>query len=157
MNREFNLAGAIYGQILVTSVIAAYSEGDDTDAGTILIGVGATMVVFWAAHIFSALVAERVHQAGDLDREQVARAVAAEWPMLQAALPALIVLALGAFDALSVDHAVEYAIGLGVAQLVVWGLIIARRSKLPPLKATFAVLLTAGFGLAIVALKVLVH
>ena len=48
-----NAARAIYGQILVTSLVGALSEDSDIDAEYILLSVGATMLVFWLAHVYA--------------------------------------------------------------------------------------------------------
>jgi hypothetical protein len=80
-----------------------------------------------------------------------------EWPMVQAAGPAAIALGLGAIGVFSTGTAVTLALLLGVLNLFLWGLAIARRAQLQR-AATLAVATTsAAFGLAVEGLKVLVH
>ena len=66
-------------------------------------------------------------------------------------------LGLGWLGLLSNRFAINLAIALGVAALFAWGFLIARRSGLSPLGTVGAVGLNGAFGLAIVALKVIVH
>jgi hypothetical protein len=152
-----NLAGAVYGQILVLSVVAALSEDESFTATELLAGVSVTAIVFWLAHAYAEAIAMQVAQAKQLSWREVGRIVAQEWPIAQAAVPTAVLLALGAIGVLSAPTAVDLAIGLGVAALFGWGLVIGRRSGLPPFQTVGAAFVSASFGVAIVLLKVLVH
>lgn len=55
---DANLASAIYGQILVLSVLAALGHDDDASAGRILATVLASQLVFWLAHAYAQTVGE---------------------------------------------------------------------------------------------------
>ncbi len=156
-DRGWNLAGAIYGQVLVTSLIAAFSEDQGLESEQILVGVSISMVIFWVAHIYAASVAKRLHQTRALTLDEIRGEIGNEWPMLHAALPAIFVLGLGSIDVISVRNAVELAIALGIVQLFIWGFVIARASGMGPVRTGGTMIATAGFGLLIVFLKVLVH
>ena len=56
----------------------------------------------------------------------------------------------------STRTAVLVALGLGVLNLFLWGVAIARRSKLGPAHALILGTVSAAFGLAVEGLKVLV-
>jgi hypothetical protein len=83
--------------------------------------------------------------------------MAAELPMLESALPTAIALALGAIGVLSRETAATVAIAVGVATLFLWGLVVARASGLPWARSLTRATISGGFGLLIVALKVVVH
>ena len=152
-----NEAGAIYGQILVTAVVATLSEEDDISAGETFAAVAVTMLVFWLAHVYAESVAKRLGRGEPLKVGEVWTIARYEWPIAQAAVPALLVLGIGSLGLLSRDASVAIAIGLGVAELLGWGFIIARRSGMSPLATLGSVAMNGAFGLAIVVLKVVVH
>ena len=150
------MAGAVYGQILATAVLAGLSESEDLSSGELFAGVAVTTLVFWLAHVYAQALAERLGMDRGLRFSEVREVALAEWPMVEAAVPTLLARALGGVGLLSRDAAVRLGIGLGVAGLMAWGFVIARRSGMSPLATVGAVALNAAFGLAIVLLKVAV-
>ena len=152
-----SVSRAIYGTILVTSVVAYLSEDGGISDGELLYGVALTALVFWLAHVYAESVAERFARDSPLTWRDVREVAAREWPpMAQAAGPAVAALGLAWAGALSRDAAVDLAIGLGVAALFAWGYVIARRSQLSLPGTVGAVAINGAFGLAIVVLKVTV-
>lgn len=158
MEAHPNPARAIYGTILVTAVIAGFSEEPDIGIGEIVAAVGGTALVFWAAHVYAewlgAVIAEPAHRRGLADLRAVMRD---ELPLAEAALAPALGLVSGAVGILSRDHAVNLAISIGVAELFGWGVLLGRVQRLPRLLTLGTGVVNALFGLAVVALKVLVH
>jgi hypothetical protein len=152
-----NLAGAIYGQIVATSVVATLSEDEEIGISAIFAGVGVTLLVFWLAHLYARAMAAQLDHPGPLGWREVRSIARDEWPIAQAAVPTLIVLALGWVGAMSERAAIDIAIGLGVALLFAWGYLVARSAGLSPGRTVTAVLISGSFGVAIVVLKILVH
>jgi hypothetical protein len=152
-----NVAGAIYGQILVTSFVAALSEVVDVDAGEIFTSLLVTTLVFWLAHVYADAVEQRLEREDPLTSWDVWNIARYEWPGLQAAVPALVALGLGWAGALSTLTAVRLAIALGVVALLAWGFVIARASRLSVLATLGSVALNGAFGLGIVTLKLFVE
>jgi hypothetical protein len=152
-----NAARAIYGQILVTSLVGALSEDSEIDAEYILISVGATMLVFWLAHVYAEAMSRGLEAGRHLGWEEIRRLAAGEWPLVQATFPTAIVLALGAIGALSTQTAVDLAIAVGVVALFAWGLAIGRASSSSWPASLLGAVISACFGLAVVGLKALVH
>jgi hypothetical protein len=150
------LAGAIYGQILATAVLAGLSEDAGITSRELFADVAVTALVFWLAHVYAQALAARIGLSRGLTFSDVREVAAEEWPMVWAATPTLLALGLGWAGALSRDAAVTLGIGLGVAGLVAWGFLIARRSGMSRLGTLGAVMLNAAFGLAIVGLKIAV-
>jgi hypothetical protein len=151
-----NVAAAVYGQILVTALVATLSEDETISSGQLLFWVLVTMLVFWLAHVYAEGVARRLQVDRDHELADLRELVADELPELYPTLPAMLVLALGWIGVLSRDAAADTAIALGVATLAAMGYVIARRSRLPPRATVISVALNGGFGLAIVALKVFI-
>jgi hypothetical protein len=154
--RRARAAGAVYGQILATAVLAGLSEDEGVSSGELCAGVGVTAFVFWLAHVYAQALAERLGMDRGLRFSEVREVAHNEWPMVQVAVPTLLALALGWAGALSRDAAVSLGIGLGIFGLMAWGFVIARRSRMSPLGTVGAVALNGALGLVIVALKVAV-
>ncbi len=152
-----NAARAIYGQIMSTAVVATLSEDVDYSVPDVLLAVVVTTLVFWAAHVYAESTAQRLNQADNLTLSQIAANARSEGAMVLAAIPTVLVLGLGALEALDRDLTLDLAIGLGVAELVGLGLVIARRSRMGVGGTIGSVLLTASFGILVVGLKTVVH
>ncbi len=152
-----NATRAVYGQILVTSVVGALSEDSEIEAEYILVSVVTTMLIFWLAHIYAEAMSRGLEAGRHLNWAEIRRLGAAEWPLVQAAFPTAIVLALGAVGAFSTETAVDLAIAVGVVALFAWGLAIGRASGSSWAVALFGAAISAGFGLVVVGLKALVH
>ena len=152
-----NVSRAIYGQILVTSLVGALSEDTEIDAGYILVSVAATMLIFWLAHVYAEAMSRGLAAGRHLGWAEVRHLAAGEWPLVQAAFPTAIVLALGAIGVFSTETAVDLAIAVGVVALFTWGLAIGRASGSSWAVALFGAAISASFGLVVVGLKAVVH
>src|SRR5437879_4506932 len=123
-----NVAGAIYGQVLASSEVAALSLDKELDSAEILGALAVTMLVFWLAHVYAHTISDRLTAERLPAARELRAAMAREWPMVQAAAPAAVALGLGAVGVYSTRTAVLVALGLGVLNLFLWGVAIARRS-----------------------------
>ena len=150
-DRGDNLAGGIYGTILVTSVIAA---ADASDAIWRSLGiVEITVIVFWLAHVYAGALAWSIDSDEPFSRREVRRIAGREWPLLQAAVVPSLALIAGGVGLIASRTAYWIAIGYGVAALVWWGLLYARKEGLGRGATLAVVLVNASFGLCIVVLK----
>jgi hypothetical protein len=152
-----NLARAIYGYILATSLVAAFSEDDDYSTTEVAVAVFVTGLVFWLAHVYASLLGERYAAGRRLTRSEIRAEFYAEWPLVQAFVPSIAVLLLGTIGLLSDDTAIWLAIAVGLAALLLWSLEIGRRERLSPLELAVMALVNGLFGVAVVLLKVVVH
>lgn len=154
-DRGDNLAGGIYGTILVTSIVAA-SDSSTTIWRSLGI-VEVTMVVFWLAHVYAGALAWSIDGDEPFTRSEIRRVAAREWPLLQAAVVPSLALLAGAIGLIKTQTAYWIAIGYGVAALIWWGLVFARKENLGPRTTILVVVINAWFGLVIVVLKEFVN
>jgi hypothetical protein len=157
METRANLAGAIYGTVLATSLVAAFSEAFEYSAFEIAVSVFVTGIVFWLAHVHSRLFADRYAARRPLTRAEVVTEFQTEWPMVQTVIPPTIVLLLGAVGLFSRETSIDIAIGVGIGALVAWGLEMGRRERLSPVRVIGVTLTNTFFGVAIVILKAIIH
>jgi hypothetical protein len=149
-----NLAGGVYGTILVTSIVAAA-------AGTSVIwrSLGIVLVttfVFWLAHVYANALAAGLDRTDEFSLAEVGRIARHEWPLLQAAVVPSLCLAAGGLGLVEDATAYWLAIGFGAAALVSWGLFFARQTGLSRTATLIVVFLNASFALCVVSLKILV-
>lgn len=151
------LTGAVYGTILVLSVIVGFSEDKEAGAQTILASVLVTAFAFWVAHAYSAALAERLADPDARWRALIPRVVAEEWPLVGAALTPSVALLLGAIGVIGRTAAVNIAIVLALGDLFGWGIAVARSAGQPTARAVLTGAVNVGIGLLVVGLKVVVH
>jgi hypothetical protein len=150
-----NLAGTLYGTVLVTSVLAAVSGTERV--GLVIAAVLVTALVFALAHAWAHALAASHGARAPLQRHALLRSIGHEFPIVRAALPATIVLLPAAFDVYSVATALWIAVFLNVALLFTWGAGLRQLAGGTTLQVLNAGLVSASLGLVLAALKVLVH
>lgn len=146
-------SAAIYGTILTTAVIGAAGS---KSAQTVLELALGTLLVFWLAHVYALALAQHL-QGARLHWSGIRHAMAEERPMLEAPVPSLLVLLLGAIGVLEDRPAVVVALLVGIAQLVGWGIAYARSQDWGWPMAVAAGLVNGMFGSAVVILEALLH
>ena len=150
-DRGDNLAGGIYGTILVTSLVAAADGSVEIWRSLGIVEV--TVIVFWLAHVYAHALAWRLDSNEAFSRASQRRIAGGEWPLLQAAIVPSLALLAGALGLISTQAAYWIAIGYGVIALIWWGLVFARKERMSLLATAVVVLVNASFGLCIVLLK----
>jgi hypothetical protein len=148
-------AGAIYGTIAAMAVIAGAAR--DPSHGRVLALTFATLGVFWLAHVYAHALAHHLRGARRLEWPVVTAAMVEERTMLEAPALLFLLLALGGIGLVDMHLAVRLALWAGVAQLVAWGVVYARRQRWGWPTALTAGAVNGTFGLIIVALEVLIH
>ena len=152
--RSDNLAGAIYGTILVMSIIAAADFHANLWRSLAILLV--TSAVFWIAHVYAHALALSLDERETFSRAEIGRVAGREWPLLQAAVVPSLVLLAGALGLLGTVTAYRIAIGYGAAALIWWGFAFARKEHLSGKATAVVVVVNAAFGIFIVLLKELV-
>ena len=150
------LAGFTYGTIIVLSVLVAGTRAFPGDAGHIAVLVAVTSVVFWLAHVYAHGLAHSVIHDEHLSLYELAGIARREGSIIEAAVPPLAALLLGAFGVVSTKTAVWVAFGLGLAVLAVQGVVFARVERLSWPAALLVVAANLALGVVLVGLKVFV-
>ena len=151
--RSPNLAGAIYGTIVATAVVAGLDKSDvpSLRAFCVLLATG---LFFWGAHVYSFLLADRIQGHHRMRRDDVSRVISREWPLFQSSFPLAVPLAAGWLGIVGADVALTLALLVGVATLVGWGIAFSRGEGSGPAGILAAATVNAAVGLLIVGLKV---
>ncbi|MDQ4042157.1 MAG: hypothetical protein M3141_10485, partial [Actinomycetota bacterium] len=130
-----NLAGAIYGTVVVTALVTALSEDESVSPGELAISITATMLAFWLAHAYANLLAGEATDRRLPGRRDVRAALAREFTIVEPVGVPVAFLMLGELGLVSAETSEDLAIagGLAVLGLAGWGL--ARHDRLSPGRA----------------------
>jgi hypothetical protein len=152
-----NVASAIYGEILVLSLLAAFTPSE-VSSSEVLIEVVVTQFVFWVGHAYAEVVAAQIEIPNRrVGRDMVWETMRRQSPLATAAIPAAVIVALAVIGLISLATAITIAFVYGVVALFGFGLQAARQRSRALSAQLLSASLSAGFGLVIVALKVLSH
>jgi cobalamin synthase len=152
---EGNIAGSLYGLVLVGSVLATL--GPQERVGYMIAALGVTTLVFALAHAWAHALGGSARTRMPVDKHALRRSMRHEWTIVQAAVPASAALLPAALGFYSARTALWIALGVTVILLFIWGAAlreIAGGSRGQVLGAGVA---SAALGLLLVVLKVLVH
>ena len=150
------LGGFIYGTIIALAVLVAGAKAYPDAAGNIAVLVAVTSTVFWLAHVYAQSLGQSVARDEHLSVAELRHIARHEGSIVEAAIPLLAALMLGAFGLISTRAAVWLAFGLGLAVLTVQGVVFARVERLGLLGTLVVVTANLGLGIALVGLKLLV-
>jgi hypothetical protein len=150
------LGGFIYGTIVVLAVIVAGAKAYPDRSAWIAALVVVTTLVFWLAHVYSHALAYSVAHDEHLSLVELRRIARREASIVEAAVPSVVALVLGAFGVISTQVAVWAAVGLGLVVLAVEGIAFARVEKLGWAGTIGAVAGNLGLGMLLIGLKLLV-
>ncbi|KPC58411.1 hypothetical protein [Streptomyces chattanoogensis] len=146
-------SGAVYGSLLAASVVVGAGTLGSYPRLELVVLLLGTAVVFWAAHVFSRLFGARMVQRA-MSRQEVRRVCAEERPILEAAVPPAVAVAIGSLFGLDVQGTAWLALTVALAGQVGWATLAAVRAG-----AARRLILVAGtanllLGLVIVVFKV---
>jgi hypothetical protein len=150
------LGGFIYGTIVALAVVVAGARAYPHDAGHIAGLVAATSVAFWLAHVYSHALGHSVASDQHLSVRELRQIARREGSIIEAALPILVALLLGAFGVISTQVAVWAAFTLGLVVLAAEGVMVARIERLGPLGTLAVVAGNVSLGVLLVGLKLVV-
>jgi hypothetical protein len=153
---ERNSAGAVYGLITIGALLAAESGLRETYAKTI--GSAAIAVVlYWFAHSYADVLGLRLTEQRRLGWRELWHTFAQDWAIARgAAVPLLALLVAWAVGA-SQTTAVTAAVWTVVASLIAFEVAAGVRSRAKPVELVFQVVVGVTMGLAILALRALLH
>ena len=147
------IAGVVYGTIVVMGAITAGSKGGMPHAAELAGIVAGTVIVFWIAHVYAHSLAETISRGRRLDRAEFLSVARREIAMLLSGVIPVAALILGAVGVFKETTAVWLALGFGLLTLAVEGVRYATVERLSPLATVASVAVNVAFGLVIVGLK----
>ena len=155
--RAANLVGTIEGTLVATAVVAGLDEADSVTPGRALWLLLASGAFFWVAHAYADLLAGRIQGQYGMNRRDVALVLSREFPLFRSTFVLAVPLALGAVGVLGAGPAFDLSWLVGVAALVAWGVVFARREAYGFAGIVGTAGANACVGLLIIVLKVLVR
>jgi hypothetical protein len=147
-----NIAGAVYGTIVVMGAIAAGSDAQ-AEPWRLATFAASTVLVLWLAHVYSHSLAETINLGRRLDRTELFDVMRRELSIPLAAVAPVAALILGAAGVLRETTAIRLALGVGLATLAVQGLRYAGVEGFSRVGTIVAVAVNLTLGLVIVALE----
>jgi hypothetical protein len=148
-----DLSAAVYGTLLVTSLVAVQARSDSSPEFvvlTLLIGVA----VFWLADVWTGIVALRMR--GPITWPEVRSVARVETPMLSAALLPAAIVSFAILEAVPVQPALDLALVVCIVQLFLFGLAVGRRIDRGWPVTLLVAAVDCLLGCVIVVLKVIV-
>ena len=114
------------------------------------------MFVFWLAHVYAHAIAHSVSHDEHLSFAELRGIGLREASILEAGVPPVAALLVGALGLISGQVAIWVALALGLAVLAAQGLLFARVERLSSLGTLLVVGLNLGLGLLLIGLKLVV-
>jgi hypothetical protein len=153
---EENAAGVVYGIIVIGALLAAESGRHESYLDTIASAAIAT-ALYWLAHAYAAVLGERLTRHARLTASALGRALAHDWAIVRGAALPLAVLALAWVAGATQQTAVTAALWSTIVSLVAFELIAGVRSRASPRELALEGAVGAAMGIAILALKIVLH
>jgi hypothetical protein len=153
---ERRTANAIYGVIVSASVMAASHAPMTT--GRLAVAVLVTLLVYWAAERYAAVMAGRIASGGaESGRTALRRELTDGWELVTASF--LPILVLVAADLLGADLWGSVIAGLVCSTVLLFlaGLEIGAEGRLRPVERWTSAAVSGTFGLVLIALKMSLH
>jgi hypothetical protein len=153
---ERNPARLVYGVLAIGAVLAAESGSHENYLDTAASAVIA-ILLYWLAHAYADVLGHRLQAHARLSIAILGRAFRDEAAILiGAVLPLLALLFCWALG-VALASGVEAALWTTVGSLIAFELLAGIRAKATPRELAFEAGIGATMGLAIIALKVLLH
>ena len=153
---EENPAGVVYGMIVIGALLAAESARHETYLDTIA-SAAIAAALYWLAHAYAGVLGQRLEQQERLTAASLGRALAHDWAIMRGAALPLAVLAIAWATDVSQQTAVTAALWSTILSLVAFELIAGIRARASPRELALEGVVGAAMGLAVLALKIVLH
>ncbi|MFE7446931.1 hypothetical protein [Streptomyces chartreusis] len=147
--------GGVYGSMLAASVIIGAGALGDYPRAELVALLLVTGLVFWVAHVHAQLFGERLAQH-PLNRKTVLHVCRDEWPIVKAAVPPAVAVAVSPLLGLDVSGAAWLALSVAVAGQVGWSVAAARRAGASRSLMAVTASVNLLLGLLIIVFKLVV-
>jgi hypothetical protein len=146
-------SGGVYGSLLAASVVIGAGTLGSFPRTELVLLLLLTGVVFWVAHVHAQLFGARLAQQ-PLDRRTVLHVCRDEWPIVKAAVPPAVAVAVSPHQGQDVQGADWLAVSVAVAGQVGWSVAAARRAGASWRLMTATASVNLLLGLLIITFKI---
>ena len=150
------VSGYIYGTIVALSVIVGGARAYPHEPGHIAVVVAVTCAVFWLAHVYAHGIGHAVHLNEHLSFAELLQIARRESSVIEAAVPPIVALLLGAVGVFDGTTSVWIAFALGLVVLGAQGIVFARIERMGAVATVGVVAANLGLGVVLVLLKLFV-
>jgi hypothetical protein len=151
-----NPGGLVYGVIVIGALLAAESDRHETYEEAVASALIAA-AVYWLAHSYSKLIGERLSEDRRLTVRALSHALGQEWAIVRGAAIPILALLISWAAGIAEKTGVTIALWSAAVTLVVLELAAGIRSRAAPRELTLEAGVGIVMGLAILALKVVLH
>ncbi len=153
---EENPAGVVYGVIVIGALLAAESDRHESYAAAVGSAFVAT-ALYWLAHSYTAVLGGRLRDGGRLTGTALWRALVHDWAIVRGAAVPLLALIVAWISGAGQQAGVTAAVWTAAVSLIAFELTAGVRSKATPGELAIEGGVGTAMGLAILALKVILH
>lgn len=151
-----NVAGAIYGLVLGSSIIAAASADHPRQAGLVEVYLCVTAVVFYLAHVYARVIGGWI-EGESPSFAAVRQELRQEWPMVSAQLLPAALLLLGAVGLIDGRSAITLALVVALLELLAGVAYACWKARATARQTLASVVVAVAFAVIVIVLKVFVH
>jgi hypothetical protein len=148
-------AAHLYGLIISGAVLA--TAPDELRLYRVAIILLCTLAIYWAAETYVHWIAARILVQRDLSREERRKIIADGWPLVAACAVPLTFLAAEAVLGFETAAALDLTLAVNAVLLFIVGWQMGRAGALRGVRLLLSVATTGLLGLALIALKTLMH
>jgi len=145
--------GGVYGSMLAASVVIGAGSLGSFPRTELVLLLLLTGVVFWIGHVHAQLFGARLARQ-PLDRRVVAHVCRDEWPIVKAAVPPAVAVAVSPLLGMDVRGAGWLALCVAVAGQVGWSVAAARHAGATPRLMAATASVNLVLGLLIITFKI---
>jgi hypothetical protein len=153
---ERNPAGAVYGLITVGALLAAESGLRETYPETVGSATIA-VVLYWFAHSYADVLGLRLSEQRRLAWWELWHTFVQDWAIARGAAAPLVALLVAWVTRAGQSTAITAAVWTAAVSLIAFEVAAGIRSRAKPLELAIEVLVGATMGLALLALRALLH
>lgn len=148
-------AAHLYGLIVSGAVLA--TAGDELRLVRVAIILFSTLVIYWAAETYAHWMAARAHLQRGLHRSELRAIVRDGWPLVAACAVPMVCLGLEAILGIETALALDLTLAVNAVLLFAVGWQMGREGGLTGIRQATAAASAGLLGLALIALKALMH
>jgi hypothetical protein len=153
---RLNTGGMLYGTIVAAAALAVGSGRGDT-AVDVIDAMASTLVIYWLAHVYAAMVSGRRAGSATPLRRRIRSWARHESPILVGGLPPLVIFIALTLAGVSIAADAVAALGAAIGMFALDGFLAGRQAGVKGWRLEVEAGAAAVFGLMIAALMVSLH